>query len=467
VLFPTIEFAAFFVVVLALSWRLMRRPTWWKPFVLAASYVFYGWADTRFCLLLLGSTVVNQAFAEVLHRQTGQTARRWTVRAAVAANLGVLGWFKYYGFFVESFADALDTIGPRPALPLLQVALPVGISFFTFQAISYVVDVHRRAVTPAKPIDFAVYLAFFPHLVAGPIVRASEFIPQLSRPRSWREVDASRAFFLIVGGLVKKLVIADVLATELVDSVFATPGQHSATEVLVGIYGYAVQIFCDFSGYTDMAIGIALLLGFRFPQNFDAPYRAVTLQDFWRRWHMSLSRWLRDYLYIPLGGNRKGPRRTQVNLLLTMLLGGLWHGAAWNFVLWGGIHGGGLAVERKVLDRVGEPRTVLTRWVGRIVTFHVVCLAWVFFRADSASSAFEVLGRLGAGGAAPAVTTAIVLAILAGLAIQYVPGGATSRLQSAFSRLTVPAQAVALGLTLMAVDAFGVDGVSPFIYFAF
>jgi D-alanyl-lipoteichoic acid acyltransferase DltB (MBOAT superfamily) len=465
-LFPTIEFAAFFLVVLVLSWRLMPRPTLWKPFMLAVSYVFYGFTDARFVLLILGSTVFNQISAEVIHR-LGPRGSGIAVKVAVAGNLALLGWFKYYGFFVDSVSELFARFGAQPPLPLLQVVLPVGISFFTFQAISYVVDVHRGAVTPATPIDFAVYLSFFPHLVAGPIVRASEFIPQLSRPRDRRDIDASRAVFLIVGGMIKKLVIADVLATKIVDGVFSQPGQHSALEVLIGIYGYAVQIFCDFSGYTDMAIGIALLLGFRFPQNFDAPYRAATLQDFWRRWHMSLSRWLRDYLYIPLGGNRKGARRTQINLMLTMLLGGLWHGAAWTFVVWGGIHGAGLAVERKVLDRTGEPVTFAARWAGRLITFHVVCLAWVFFRAESLGSAFEVLGRLTSAGPAPLVTTAVLVAIAVGLAVQYVPADATLRLQAAFSRLTVPAQGLALGVTLMLVDAFANPGVAPFLYFQF
>ncbi len=475
-LFPTIEFALFFLAVFTASWLLMPRPALWKPFILAASYVFYGYTDARFVLLLFGSTVFNQVMAETLHRLRGRgRAGSVAMGVAVAGNLGALAWFKYYNFFLDSVTELLAKVHLSAPLPLLQVALPVGISFFTFQALSYVIDVHRGAITPAKPFDFAVYLAFFPHLVAGPIVRASEFIPQLARPRDPRAIPATRALFLIVGGLIKKIVIADIIATQFVDGVFALPGQHTALETLLGVYGYAVQIFCDFSAYSEIAIGIALLLGFRFPENFDAPYTAVSLQDFWRRWHMSLSRWLRDYLYIPLGGNRGTAARTNRNLMLTMLLGGLWHGAAWNFVIWGGIHGAGLGIERWYAGR-REARghapardTVARRVVGRLVTFHVVCLAWIFFRADGLGTVWTILGRLVSGSwtSAPALHASVLLAMVVGLAVQYLPKDATARLQHAFANVSVAAQAATLGIALVLVDAFGNQGVAPFIYFRF
>ena len=235
-------------------------------------------------------------------------------------------------------------VGLDLPLSLSTIILPVGISFYTFMAISYVVDTYRGDFVPTTLEKFAVYLSFFPHLVAGPIVRPGELIPQLDVPRDPRRVDTSRAFYLIATGLFKKVVIANYLASHIVDQVFGAPGQHSSLEILIGIYAYAVQIYADFSGYTDIAIGLALLLGFKFPQNFDSPYAAVSLQDFWRRWHMTLSRWLRDYLYIPLGGNRKGTIITYRNLMLTMLIGGLWHGAGWTFIVWGGIHGVGLVL---------------------------------------------------------------------------------------------------------------------------
>jgi alginate O-acetyltransferase complex protein AlgI len=527
VVFPTIEFAAFFVVVLTGSWLLMPHPRLWKPFILAASYVFYGYADIRFTLLLAAVTVVNQAAAVAVARWHDHRI----VVAATAADLGLLGWFKYYGFFAESADSTLHSIGLGAPLPLLQVALPVGISFFTFQAISYVVDVARGDFAPAKTLDFAVYQAFFPHLVAGPIVRAREFIPQLASPRDPAAVPATRAFFLIGGGLVKKVVIADLLATRLVDPVFGTPAQHSPLEVLIAVYGYAVQIYCDFSAYTEMAIGLALLLGFQFPDNFDRPYAAVSLQDFWRRWHMTLSRWLRDYLYIALGGNRGGRLQTYRNLMLTMLLGGLWHGASWTFVVWGALHGGGLALERwwggrqaarvrrvRRVRRLGAqtepagrpagafgvsapgPRgerfptgagtavterarveapqltgTRLPTVFGWLATFHFVCFAWIFFRAHDVATARTVLGRLvgGAGtasgsGANALVTPTVLVAIAVGLAVQFLPKQVWDTAQVHFARLGLVTQAALLATLLVVINAIvGQQGVAPFIYFRF
>ena len=279
-------------------------------------------------------------------------------------------------------------------LPLLQILLPVGISFYTFMGISYIVDVYRRQLEPAGWLDTFLYLSFFPHLVAGPIVRGAELFPQFAKRRDPKHVDFSRAAYLIFAGLFKKVVLSSYLATTIVDPVFGDPGAHSSSEILVAVYGYAVQIYADFSGYTDIAIGIALLLGFEFPQNFDRPYTARSLQDFWRRWHMTLSRWLRDYLYIPLGGSRRGKLRTYLNIFITMLLGGLWHGAAWNFVVWGGIQGAGQVIGHARRDRraergLPEPEdTPRRRAVERFVTFHIVCLGWIFFRAGSIGGAF-------------------------------------------------------------------------------
>jgi alginate O-acetyltransferase complex protein AlgI len=353
--------------------------------------------------------------------------------------------------------------------------LPVGISFFTFMAISYVVDVYRRELEPATLGRFAVYLAFFPHLVAGPIVRGSELLPQLERPRDPHAVDTTRALFLILSGLFFKVVIASHLATAIVDDVFAAPNAHSSLEVLVGVYAYAVQIFADFFGYTNIAIGVALLLGFTFPQNFASPYAAVSLQDFWRRWHMTLSRWLRDYLYIPLGGSRKGRLLTYRNLMLTMLLGGLWHGAAWTFVIWGGIHGVGLVIGRMRRDRriarglPEPPDTAARRWVGRVLTFHIVCFAWIFFRADSFDRAVELLDQLFTawGRPSPLVTGSVLLAIAVGIGSQYVPASAIAGAAQRFRALPLPAQATAVALLLTVVDVLGPTGVAPFIYFRF
>jgi alginate O-acetyltransferase complex protein AlgI len=344
-LFPTLSFAAFFAVVLPVSWLLMPNRVRWRLFMLAASWFFYGAADWRFVPLLAGSTVVNNYFARRIHRATGSVRKTWTV-AAVATNLLVLAWFKYIGFLSLSAQSSLRYLGIHVHVPLPEVLLPIGISFFTFQALSYVIDTSRGKIRPVSLLEFAVYLSFFPHLIAGPIVRATEFLPQIKERIGPRHVDVGKAFWLISIGLFKKVVIASYLATYAADPLFGFPRQHAGVEALFGVYAYAIQIYADFSGYTDIAIGLALLLGIQFPQNFNAPYAAASLQDFWRRWHMTLSRWLRDYLYIPLGGSRRGRVRTYVNIMITMLLGGLWHGAAWTFVAWGALHGAGLIVER-------------------------------------------------------------------------------------------------------------------------
>jgi alginate O-acetyltransferase complex protein AlgI len=469
VLFPTVEFAVFLVVVLTGSWLLMRHRTPWKLFMLAASYVFYAAWDWRYLALLAGSTLVNQLVATGLGRRDDARVRRQLLAVGVAANLGLLGWFKYYGFFVASARNALGEFGIAPPLPLLEIVLPVGISFFTFQALSYVIDVYRREIDVAPWLDTLLYLSFFPQLVAGPIVRGSEFLPQLRAPRDARSIPAARAFGLILGGLFKKVVVANVLAATLVDDVFANPAAHSGVETLFAIYGYAVQIYADFSGYTDIAIGVALLLGFSFPQNFDAPYSALSLRDFWRRWHMTLSRWLRDYLYIPLGGSAGGAAATAFALLTTMVLGGLWHGAAWTFVVWGAFHGVGLALERFTGQGPTDPAAMgaVERAVRRLVTFHVVCLGWVLFRATSLTNAGEVIGRLAEPGPITAVTPAVVALILIGIAFQYVPKDVGVRVGRAFETPRPVLVGVLGGAGLLLVDALGPQGIAPFIYFQF
>jgi alginate O-acetyltransferase complex protein AlgI len=475
VLFPTATFAIFFLLVLPASWLLMRNQPVWRLFMLVASYVFYGWWDWRFCFLLAGSTVVNQVLAVAVHRAPGVRARKLFLAAAVVFNLGILVAFKYYDFFATSFQNALADVGVHVSPALVGAILPVGISFFSFMALSYVIDVYRGDFAPTSMAKFAVYLSFFPHVVAGPIVRARELVPQLRTPRDPRRVDASRAFFLIASGLFLKVVIATYLAGAIVDDVFGTPERYSALDALVGVYAYAVQIFADFCGYTNIAIGVALLLGFQFPQNFDNPYTAVSPRDFWRRWHMTLSRWLRDYLYIPLGGNRRGDLITYRNLMVVMLLGGLWHGAGWTFVFWGGLWGLALVGEHWWEQRrhsrglaAAAPGAGSRLW-RRLAMFHLVCLGWVFFRAESIGDAFEVLGRIvtGWGQGPELVTSGVLLAIGVGIGGQYVPTDLYQRLMGGFSRLSPVAQGASLALALTVVGALGPEGVAPFIYFQF
>ena len=464
-LFPTIEFAIFFPVVLALSWALMARQSVWKPFIVAASFTFYAAANWKFCFLLGGVTLVNQAGARLIDRSDDDRHRKRVVAATVAIDLIALGFFKYYSFFVQDVDRVLDAVHLGLPLPLLTVALPVGISFFTFQAISYTVDVYRRLIRPYPLLDVAVYLSFFPHLVAGPIVRAREFLPQLEKPRDPTRVAVGAGVSLIVLGLIKKVGVADYLAREVVDPVFGVPQAYAAPDVAFALYAYAVQIYCDFSGYTDMAIGLALLMGFVFPQNFDRPYRALGFREFWRRWHMTLSRFLRDYLYIPLGGNR-GPRWfVYRNLLVTMALGGLWHGAAWTFVLWGAFHGLMLVAEHALDGRVGRATPAWFRWLA---TFNLVVFGWLLFRAQDLGDVATMLSRLAEPGAATLVTAPAVALVAAVIVIQLLPVRPLAAFRLRLERLHPVALGLGLATVVLLVAAtIPSQGVPPFIYFQF
>jgi D-alanyl-lipoteichoic acid acyltransferase DltB (MBOAT superfamily) len=463
-LFPTIQFAIFFVLVLVISWALMPRQLWWKPFIVVASYVFYAAANPMFCLLLAGVTLWNHLAAQLIHRGASDRVRRRLVGVGVAGNLLALGAFKYYSFFAQSIDRVLHSIGLGVPLPLLTIALPVGISFFTFQAISYTVDVYRRLVEPASLLDLAVYLSFFPHLVAGPIVRAREFLPQLERPRDPERVAVSAGIALIAMGLVKKVVIADYLGRTVVDPVFGVPQAYHAPDVLMAGYGYAAQIYCDFSGYTDIAIGLALLLGFVFPQNFNSPYRATGFRDFWRRWHMTLSRFLRDFVYIPLGGSRgRSKWFTARNLMITMVLGGLWHGAAWTFVLWGAFHGICLVLEHAFGGRLRLPG-----WLRWFVTFHLVVFGWLLFRAQGIGNFWTFLTRFASLGAPTLWTAPVVGAIALVIGLQLLPERETEGWQARIGRLDPAVLGAALGVLILFVAAtVPSGGVPPFIYFRF
>jgi alginate O-acetyltransferase complex protein AlgI len=470
-LFPTVDFAIFLVLVFTAHWLLNHLSQPWKWFMIGASYVFYAWWDWRFVLLLVGISILAQLGAIAVARTRSPRARLVVNGIAVALLLLPLAFFKYYGFFAVNVTNTLASLGIEPSIPLIQVVLPVGISFFTFMAIAYVVDVYRDDFEVASWTDAFLYLSFFPHLVAGPIVRPHELIPQLRVRRDERHVDAAGAAWLILGGLFKKVVISSYLAAQIVDPVFGDPSPRSAPDALFGILGYAIVIYADFSGYTDIAIGVAKLLGFQFPRNFDRPYAARSIQDFWRRWHMTLSRWLRDYLYIPLGGNRRGERRTYVNIMITMILGGLWHGAAWTFVFWGAFHGGLLTARqwrarRHDVEQQGGRVDVLRQ---RAATFTLVCVGWVFFRADSMDTAFSLLLRLVTGWWTPSefVTPLVVVMVAGMLALQFWPRGFGLWLQSGLSRLKPAPLGIVFALALLVIVTLGPSGVAPFIYFQF
>src|SRR5437773_700696 len=423
-LFPTLGFLLFFLIVAAAMAVLDTRFAAKKAVLVIASYYFYAQWDWRFCFLLAASSALSYLAGQLIDAAPDQRRRQTILGIAVALHLGLLGLFKYLDFFVSSANQLARLLGLEHELPFLEVLLPVGISFFTFHGISYVADVYRGDVAVCRnPLDMALYMSFFPQLVAGPIVRAAYFLPQLARP-SAEPIPIAPALLLILGGLFKKVVIANYLATGLVDPVFAAPTSYGAPDLLLAVYGYAVQIYCDFSAYSDMAIALAALLGFRFPANFNQPYRAERLREFWQRWHISLSTWLRDYLYRPLGGNRHGRLMTYRNLLLTMLLGGIWHGAGWKFVMWGALHGGGLAVERLLEPWIGRRAlSPAAKIVATLVVFHFVCLAWLFFRAEAFAMASLFIGGLASGWgdgvqqAGPFVVALIVL----GLAGQFTP----------------------------------------------
>lgn len=359
---------------------LQKKMTARLLFVTAFSYYFY-YKSSGIYFFLLGIVTVSDF---LLARQMVHTVAHWKrkllVVTSLCINLGLLCYFKYTNFFYEMLCPLWN--GHFEALDIF---LPVGISFFTFQSLSYTLDVYRGDLKPlSNLLDYAFYVSFFPQLVAGPIVRARDFVPQIRQPLTVTNEMFGQGIFFIVSGLFKKAVISDYISVNFVERIFDNPGLYSGIENLFGVYGYALQIYCDFSGYSDMAIGLALLLGFRFPINFNSPYKSDSVTDFWHRWHISLSTWLRDYLYISMGGNRKGKIRTYINLIVTMLLGGLWHGASWNFILWGGLHGAALAIHKFLRSLLHRPKTYrstgIKKFFAVILTFHFVCFCWIFFR---------------------------------------------------------------------------------------
>jgi alginate O-acetyltransferase complex protein AlgI len=470
VLFNTLAYAEFFAVVFAVSWLLASRRKLRLLFLLGASYFFYAKWNWRFVPLIWGSSTLDWWLGNAIARAKSPHHRRAWLAVTASVNLGVLAVFKYFDFGIETARAVLAAVGFHPPEVALHVALPIGISFFTFESMSYVIDVYRGDIPPHPSYtEYLTFVAFFPHLVAGPIVRPRDLLPQLASDAHFDARAGSDALFLIAVGLLKKVAIGDYLALNLVDRAFDAPLQHSALECYAAAVGYALQIYCDFSGYTDIAIGSALLLGVRFPQNFRAPYTASNLIDFWRRWHISLSTWLRDYLYVSLGGNRRGPARTYLNLMLTMLLGGLWHGASWTFVAWGGLHGLGLAATRFVRDRAGPPSNgILLKAVKVVLTFHFVTAAWILFRADSFGHAATYFGRLASLTTYHPNLYPRLLAVMAvGLVSHFVPEGSYQALRTRFAGLPAPAQGVTLFAAALCVREMASAQAVPFVYFQF
>jgi alginate O-acetyltransferase complex protein AlgI len=471
--FNSYIFAAFFVVVLAVYNLPVLSWTGQKVWLLVTSYLFYAAWDPVFIVLVWLSTIVDWTAAKWIADAPSQRRKRALLVASVIVNIGVLAYFKYGNFLRENAIAALHAIGVDYQPAPFDIVLPIGISFYTFHTLSYTLDVYLGRTKPwVGFLDFALYVTFFPALVAGPILRASQFLPQCREPRRATSRQLAWGAALLVLGLFQKCVIADVVMAPAVDDVFATTGHVGFVDAWTGTLAFAGQIACDFAGYSTCAIGIAMCLGFSLPDNFRFPYAAIGFSDFWRRWHISLSTWLRDYLYIPLGGNRSGPTRTHVNLMLTMLIGGLWHGASWTFVVWGGLHGAYLIGER-VVERAlpaGEwRRRASAQLAGAALTFILVCIAWVFFRAHTFDQAFALIsGMFGAGGGPsvldPSNYPLVLAAIAALLAIHWVMRDRS--LEDVVDRTPAAARALALGVMIVAIIVLqGKD--RAFIYFQF
>lgn len=468
-LFSSGLFWLLFIFFLPVFVLLRKSQTKMVIFVCAFSLYFYYKSSGLFFLMLLGTSFIDWNISYWISQTSNRAARKALAAVSVLFSLSVLGYFKYANFFLWNWNQMVEG-NFQP----LDIILPVGISFYTFQSISYVVDVYKKRIKPTSSwIDYLFYLSFFPALVAGPIVRADYFLPQLKKKRPASAENIYGGLWLILIGIIKKAVIADYIA-QYNDLVFNDPEVYHGVEALMGVLGYTMQIYCDFSGYSDMAIGIALIMGFRLGINFDSPYQSRNLTEFWRRWHISLSSWLRDYVYIPLGGNRKGTFRTYVNNFLTMLIGGLWHGAAWKFVFWGAMHGVGLAVHKAFKPLLAKiPDNFLTIFIGWALTFTYVSALWVFFRAADFSDSLLILSNIFQDWdwrKLPVfwdVRTEWCIMVLLLIVCHFVPSRVTQRLSDLFVRSPWIVKILLFIIVVQLVIEYMGEEVAPFIYFQF
>jgi len=488
-IFSTLFFWGFFAVTL-LGYSVVYKKHWVRNlYLFILSLFFYYKSGGYFFSLLFFTTFIDYLVGIFLGKCNKNFSRTALIIVSVFVNLLVLAYFKYSYFFVDITNNLLGTNFKVVNLLALwsnsltgnnfdisSIILPVGISFYTFQSMSYTIDVYRRKLKPVTNfIDFGFFVTFFPQLVAGPIVRASEFIPQLYQNYKVTKEEFGYALFLILNGLIKKMLISDYISINFVDRVFDNPMAYTGIENLMSIYGYAIQIYCDFSGYTDIAIGVALLLGFRLPINFNSPYKASNITDFWRRWHISLSTWLRDYLYITLGGNRKGKIRTYINLLITMVLGGLWHGANVRFVIWGAIHGVALALH-KLWQNFSPKKTnsnFILKLLGVFFTFNIVCFAWLFFRANSISDINLMLKQIFFSfqlNLLPAILSSywvIFTIIVFGFAIHWLPAKFKEQYKGWFIKMPLLLKIIITVFVIITLYQVKSSNVQPFIYFQF
>jgi len=479
-----------FMLVLLTGYSIIYKKGFIRNFYLLIFSLFFYYKSGGFYLvLLIVSTLVDYTASHLIYRSGTTFPRRFWLIISLCVNLGMLAYFKYFGFIIESVNNIAGTSIPAvdvlsglsndllgTSFDISSIILPVGISFFTFQTMSYTIDVYRGKIEPVRNIaDFGFYVSFFPQLVAGPIVRASEFIPQLYAKFSLTKREFGHALFLIMKGLIKKMIISDFISTNFVDRVFNSPELYSGAENLLSVYGYGLQIYCDFSGYTDIAIGIALLLGFRLPFNFNSPYKATSVADFWKRWHISLSRWLKDYLYISLGGNRRGSFRTGMNLIITMALGGLWHGASGRFIVWGLLHGAGLIVNKIWGYLFPSPlrKMKLITLIQIFLTFNFISFTWIFFRAESNSDALLIINKIFTGFETAHLYgiwesyTAVILVMILGYIFHFLPGRVKESARGLFVQSHIILQFIAALLVAVILIRTQSTDIQPFIYFRF
>lgn len=495
-LFTRLYFWGFFAVLLIFYSFVYKKNPLRNAYLFFISLFFYYKSGGYFFTLLIFSTIVDFTLGQLIFSAKTDLKKKLLVACSIIINLSLLGYFKYAYFFTDIINSAFQTDITvvnnlanltnkltGSSFDISRIILPVGISFYTFQTISYTVDVYRKKLEPVKNIiDFGFYVSFFPQLVAGPIVRAAEFIPQLYQKFRLTKQEFGHAIFLIISGLVKKILISDYISINFVDRVFESPLSFTGFENLMSVYGYSIQIYCDFSGYTDIAIGVALLLGFRLPINFNSPYKAINITDFWRRWHISLSSWLRDYLYIPLGGNKKGKPRMYLNIMITMLLGGLWHGASMRFVVWGGIHGIGLVIQKLwskmnlSLSKYYTNRTSknsLIRFISIFTTFNLISFAWIFFRAETMDNAFSMIKQIAGNfqiGLIPIMISSyykVFLIIVLGFIFHWLPSSFKENYRGWFIKSHIVMKAIIVIIVIFILFQVKSAEIQPFIYFQF
>ncbi|MCX7954168.1 MAG: MBOAT family protein [Bacteroidales bacterium] len=484
-LFTKPFFWYFFLIVLLFYFFIKNKKELRSLYLLLVSVFFYYKSGGYFFVLLLLSTLIDYMAGLYIYRANTKTKKNLGLVVSIFSNLFILFYFKYTYFVIDIINSLLNTnintfniladISNRffnTGFDVSNIILPVGISFYTFQSMSYTIDVYRMKIAPEKSfINFAFYVSFFPQLVAGPIVRAKEFLSQIKKDYYITKEIFSYAVFLILNGLIKKIIISDYISVNFVDRVFENPSSFSGIENLFAVYGYAIQIYCDFSGYSDIAIGLGLIMGFRLPVNFNSPYKATSITDFWHRWHISLSTWLRDYLYISLGGNRKGKFRTYINLMITMLLGGLWHGANIKFILWGGYHGVLLVIE-KLFDTSNEKKMFFFELIKAFITFHLVCIGWIFFRANNINDSFKIISSISEINLASmygfigSYTNVVFLTIVA-LIVHLLPNKIKETYKGIFIRLPMPLQVIISIVVIYFLYNSATSELQPFIYFQF